>query len=259
MIVREEDGGWTLVRQMDHAAHCAKLALAWRAGPYGEASVSQALEYAAGYHDLGWTEIDKQPEIDADGRPLNFTKIDEVRHTEFYSGAVRTIAKTDPYAAYLVSLHASGLYSRRYAWAGLKPVDWTSIGPHGRALLAGERRFRTDLFKSATAAQLEFEAAWRNYMLLETFDFLSLLTCFGVDSQGCGPVPTFEGRWEQLSVRRLSDWEVALTPFPFPGDRLAVEIECIHLRAASFQSDEELRAQVSSARPETRRTLYSSA
>ena len=96
-------------------------------------------------------------------------------------------------------------------------------------------------------------------MLLETFDFLSLLTCFGVDSQGCGPVPTFEGRWEQLSVRRLSDWEVALTPFPFPGDRLAVEIECIHLRAASFQSDEELRAQVSSARPETRRTLYSSA
>lgn len=258
MIVREEDGGWTLVRQMDHSAHCAKLSLAWRAGPYGEASVSQALEYAAGYHDLGWTEIDKQPEIDADGRPLNFTKIDEVRHTEFYSGAVRTIAKTDPYAAYLVSLHASGLYSRRYAWAGLKPVDWTSIGPHGRALLAGERRFRTDLFKSATPVQLEFEAAWRNYMLLETFDFLSLLTCFGVDSQGCGPVPTFEGRWEQLSVRRLSDWEVALTPFPFPGDRLEVEIECIHLRAASFQSDEELRAQVSSARPETRRTLYSS-
>jgi Protein of unknown function (DUF3891) len=258
LIVREEDGGWTMVRQMDHAAHCAKLSLAWRAGPYGEASVSQALEYAAGYHDLGWTEIDRQPEIDADGRPLNFTKIDEVRHTEFYSGAVRTIAKTDPYAAYLVSLHASGLYSRRYAWAGLKPVDWTSIGPHGRALLAGERRFRTDLFKSAAPAELEFEAAWRNYMLLETFDFLSLLTCFGVDSQGCGPVPTFEGRWEQLSVRRLSDWEVALTPFPFPGDRLEVEIECVHLRAASFQSDEELRAQVSSARPETRRTLYSS-
>jgi hypothetical protein len=221
--------------------------------------VSASLEYAAGYHDLGWAEIDKQPEIDVEGRPCNFTQIDEARHTEFYSGAVRTIALTDPSAAYLVSLHASGLYSRRYGWAGLKPVDWTAIGPRGRALLKGEREFRVELSASIAPAELEFEAMWRSYMLLETFDFLSLLTCFGVDSQGCGPVPTFEGRWEQLSVRRLSDWEVALTPFPFPGDRLAVEIECIHLRAASFQSDEELRAQVSSARPETRRTLYSSA
>ena len=257
MIVREEKGGWTLVRQMDHAAHCAKLARAWRAGPYGESSVGPALEYAAGYHDLGWTEVDKQPEIDADGRPLNFTRIDEVRHTEFYSGAVRTIAKTDPSAAYLVSLHASGLYSRRYAWAGLKPVDWTSIGPHGRALLAGEQRFRTELFTSISSDDLEFEAAWRNYMLLETFDFLSLLTCFGVDSQGCGPVPTFSGQWEHLTVRRLGDWEVALTPFPFPGESLEVEVECVHLNAVRFESSDGLRAQVTSARPETRRTLYS--
>jgi hypothetical protein len=257
LIVREEEGGWTLVRQMDHASHCARLSRAWRAGPFGEASVGPALEYAAGYHDLGWTEIDKHPEIDADGRPRNFTQIDEARHTEFYSGAVRTIAKTDPYAAYLVSLHASGLYSRRYAWAGLKPVDWTSIGQNGRVLLTGEQRFRTELFKSISPDQLEFEAAWRNYMLLETFDFLSLLTCFGVDSQGCGPVPTLEGQWELLSVRRLGDWEVQLTPFPFPGDSLEIEVECVHLKPARFESDDELRAQVSSARPEMRRTLYS--
>ena len=257
MIVREEDGGWTLIRQMAHAAHCAELSRAWRAGPFGEASVGAGLEYAAGYHDLGWTEIDQQPEIDAEGRPLNFTKIDEVRHTEFYSSAVRTIARTDPYAAYLVSLHASGLYSRRYAWAGLKPVDWTSIGPHGRALLAGEQQFRIELFKSISPDKLEFEAAWRNYMLLETFDFLSLLTCFGVASQGCGPVPTFPGQWEQLSVRRLGDWEVQLTPFPFPGDSLEMDVECVHLPQARFESDDEVRAQVSSAHAETRHTVYS--
>ena len=257
MIVREEDGGWTLVRQMDHAAHCAELSRAWRAGPFGEASVGPALEYAAGYHDLGWTEIDKDPEIDSAGRPLNFTRIDEARHTRFYSGAVRTIAKTDPYAAYLVSLHASGLYSRRYAWAGLKPVDWTSIGQYGRALLTGEQQFRIELFKSISPDRLEFEAAWRNYMLLETFDFLSLLTCFGVDSQVCGPVPTLDGQWELLSVRRLGDWQVQLTPFPFPGDTLEIEVECVHLQPARFESDEELRAQVSAARPEMRRTLYS--
>jgi hypothetical protein len=256
MIARREGDGWTLIRQMDHAAHCAELARAWRAGPFGRNSVSASLEYAAGYHDLGWTEIDKQPEIDAEGRPCNFTQIDEARHTEFYSGAVRTISLTDPAAAYLVSLHASGLYSRRYGWGGLKPVDWTAIGPHGKALLQGEREFRAELSASMTPEELEFEALWRNYMLLETFDYLSLLTCLGFESSGCGPVPTLEGRWEQLTVRRLGPFEAELYPFPFPGDRLEVEVACVHVERPDFRSAGELRTQLSSTPPEIRRTAY---
>jgi hypothetical protein len=256
MIARRENGGWTLIRQMDHAAHCGELARAWRAGPFGEASVSPSLEYAAGYHDLGWTEIDKVPEVDAEGRPCNFTQIDERRHTEFYSGAVRTIARTDAYAAYLVSLHASGLYSRRYGWGGLKPVDWTAIGPYGRALLAGERHFRADLAEMIAPSELEFEAAWRNYMLLETFDYLSLLTCLGFDSSGCGPVPTHGGQWETLTVGRLGAWEVELAPFPFAGDRLEVEVEYAHLDRASFANAAELRADLAAARPQTHTTSY---
>jgi hypothetical protein len=241
---------------MDHAAHCAELARAWRSGPFGRASVSSPLEHAAGLHDLGWTENDRRPEIDAEGRPCNFTQIDEARHTQFYSDAVRTIAATDPLAGYLVSLHASGLYSRRYGWAGLKPVDWTSIGPHGRALLSGERRFRAELFDRVAPGQLEFETVWRDYMLLETFDYLSLLTCFGFDSAGCGPVPTFEGRWEQMAVRRLGPWEVELNPFPFAGDSLEIEIQCVHLEQSIFGSHDDLRAQAGATRPETRRTRY---
>lgn len=256
MIARREGDGWTLIRQMDHAAHCAELARAWRAGPFGRDSVSASLEYAAGYHDLGWTEIDKRPEVDAEGRPSNFTQIDEARHTEFYSGAVRRIAQADPYAAYLVSLHASGLYSRRYGWAGLKPVDWTTIGPHGQALLKGERAFRADLSTSIAPRELEFEALWRNYMLLETFDYLSLLTCFGFESSSCGPVPTVEGRWEQLSVRRTGPSEVELNPFPFPGDRLQVEVAYVHLERPDFRSADDLRTQVRSTHPEIRRTEY---
>jgi hypothetical protein len=256
MITRREGDGWTLIRQMDHAAHCAELARAWRAGPFGPDSVSASLEYAAGYHDLGWMEIDKRPEIDVEGRPCNFTQIDEARHTEFYSGAVRTIADTDPYAAYLVSLHASGLYSRRYGWAGLKPVDWTTIGPHGKGLLTGEREFREVLIASIAPQELEFEAAWRNYMLLETFDYLSLLTCFGFESSSCGPVPTVEGRWEQLSVRRLGPSEVELDPFPFAGDRFEVEVACVHLERPDFRSHDDLRTELAKAPQEIRTTVY---
>jgi hypothetical protein len=258
LIARREADGWTLVRQMDHAAHCAKLAREWRAGPFGPGSVSPSLEYASGYHDQGWIEVDKQPEIDAEGRPRNFTQIDEARHTEFYSAAVRAIARKDPHAAYLVSLHASGLYSRRYGWAGLKPVDWTAIGPRGRALLAGEKTYRAELFASIAPHDLEFEATWRSYMLLETYDYLSLLTCFGFESSGCGPVPTLEGQWEHLSVTRKGPWEVELTPFPFPGDELEVEVEAVHIDGAEFSSEEALRARFDAAARGKRRTVYRS-
>lgn len=256
MIVKREEGGWTLINQMDHAQHCAEIARAWRLGFSGEGSVSKSLEYAAGYHDLGWIEADRQPEIDGEGRPKNFTQADEARHTAFYSKAVRTIAKTDPYASYLVSLHASGLYSRRYGWFGLNPVDWTKIGVHGRALLTGERQFRADIVKTVSPDQVEFEAAWRNYMLLETFDYLSLLTCYGFQSTGCGPVPTIEGQWEKLSIRRLSSWQVELSPFPFVGDELVVEVKCAHLDLAAFGSDAELREQVGLTQTEMQRTVY---
>ena len=63
MIVRCENGGWTLVRQMDHAAHCGSLARAGAQGPAGPDSVGPALQYAAGYHDLGWVDSDAAPEL----------------------------------------------------------------------------------------------------------------------------------------------------------------------------------------------------
>lgn len=256
MIVRQEGDGWTLINQMDHAQHCGEIARAWRFGPYGAASVSKSLEYAAAYHDLGWIESDQEPEIDGEGRPKNFTQADEARHTAFYSRAVRTIGRTDLYAAYLVSLHASGLYSRRYGWMGLKPVDWTNIGPHGRALLAGERNFRAEVVRTASPVEMEFEAAWRNYMLLETFDYLSLLTCYGFSSTSCGPVPTVDGQWEQLSVRRLGPWEVELSPFPFAGDTLEVAVTFTHVAQARFGSDEDLRGRVNSSAAEVHQTVY---
>lgn len=255
MITRLVDGGWVLIRQMDHAAHCAEVARAWRHGVYGAESVTDALLDAAGRHDLGWTEVDREPELDGEGKPRNFTAIDEVRHTEFYSGAVREIAKSNPAAAYLVSLHASGLYSRRYAWAGLKPVDWTKIGPHGHRLLEAERRFRAELASSMPPDELEFESIWRGYMLLETFDYLSLLTCFGLDTTGCSPVPTRPGQWESLAVRRLGPWEVELEPFPFAGDSLEVEVELSRVEPG-FDDLAGLRRMYHAAPLERQRTRY---
>jgi hypothetical protein len=258
VIVKREAEGWTLIRQMDHAAHCGEISRAWRSGPFGEGAVSSSLEYAAATHDLGWVEVDGLPEIDGEGRPRNFTTFEEARHAAFYSAAVQTIAKTDKHAAYLVSLHATGLYSRRFAWMGFRAMDWKSIGDEGRALLSRERAFRAELLRSLEPVDVEFDAAWRAYMLLEAFDYLSLLTCFGLDSTACGPVPTVPGQFEQLTVTRVGPWEVALDPFPFAGDRLELDIVYAHIRADRFKSDHDLRRQFQAISRETRPTVYRS-
>jgi hypothetical protein len=256
VIVKREAEGWTLIRQMDHAAHCGEISRAWRSGPFGDGAVSSSLEYAAATHDLGWAEVDGQPEIDGEGKPRNFTTFEEARHAAFYSAAVRTIAKTDKHAAYLVSLHATGLYSRRFGWTGFRAMDWKSIGDDGRALLSRERAFRAELLHSLEPIDAEFEAAWRAYMLLETFDYLSLLTCFGLDGTACGPVPTVPGQFEQLTVTRVGPSEVALDPFPFAGDRLDLAVTATHFKGDRFESDIELRDRLKAATPEARTTIY---
>jgi hypothetical protein len=256
VIVRRDGDRWILIKQMDHARHCGDIADAWRAGMCGPDSVSPSLAYAARWHDLGWTEEDARPKVDAEGKPRNFTQADEARHTDFCARAVRTIAHSDLYAAYLVSLHLSGLYSGRYGWGGLQPVDWTDIGPDGRRMLADERQFRAGLVDKLSGEEAEFEAAWRNFMLLEAFDYISLLTCFGFHSEGCWPVPTLPGRWERVAVHRLGPLEVQLDPFPFPGKDLVLDVECMHLKTARFESDEHLRHELAVAEPSILRTVY---
>jgi hypothetical protein len=257
VIVRRIDGSWWLIRQVDHASHAGVIAQAWKAGPFGGEQITDSLQDATTRHDLGWSDADREPRLDpATGGPANFTLIDEARHTAFYAGAVRTIAETNPGSAYLVSLHASGLYSRRYGWAGLKPVDWTSIGEHGRALLEQERTYRTELAARLPPAEAEFEALWRSYMLLETFDLLSLLVCLGVDTEACGPVPSQPSQWLSLRIDRLGPWEVALDPWPFPDSELVVSVPARRLENERFSSDEELRTALASAPEVAQQTIY---
>jgi hypothetical protein len=257
MIVKRENGSWVLIRQLDHSEHAGRISDAWKSGPFGGLDISASLREATARHDLGWVEADAEPKIDRDsGSPSNFTRVDEATHTSFYARAVRTIAESDPTAAYLVSLHATGLYSRRYGWTGLNPVDWDAIGTHGHALLDSERAFRSELAQRMSLQELEFEALWRSYMLLETFDCLSLLTCLSFECERFWPVPSRPGQWEVLSVRRLGSWEIVLDPFPFAASELIVQVPVRRVDHEQFASSEELRELLAGSPETLQETVY---
>lgn len=95
------------------------------------------------------------------------------RHSVFYAHGIRTVAEEDAYAGYLVSLHASGIYSGRYGWRGLEPIAWDSIGEAGRRFLTQQKNYRCGLLAELLKereAQVEFEATCGYYVLLQTCD-----------------------------------------------------------------------------------------
>ena len=69
-------------------------------------------------------------------------------------------------------------------------------------------------------------------------------------------MPTLEGQWEQLAIRRLGPWSVELDPFPFAGEGLELEIECVHIERPRFGSTEELQALFESSPRDSRTTMY---
>jgi Protein of unknown function (DUF3891) len=257
VVVRKIGDRWILVEQFEHARHSGELAEAWSSGPFGP--LHPSLLTAASLHDIGWRTWDWQPQIDpGTGGPANFPTVGDTQHSGFYEKGIEEVAGVDPYAGYLVSLHASGIYGGRFGWSGLQQVAWPSIGERGRRFLGEQVAYRRRLLSrigEADPGAVEFATTWEAYMMLQTLDYLSLQCCLGLDSDGCAPVPLGD-RWGRLAVTRRSAWTVELDPFPFPGTRLEVPVAYRALPAQTFADDQQLRDALNSAAEATAVTVY---
>jgi hypothetical protein len=113
MIVRRDGSGWLLISQLAHAWLAGELAVAWGNKHFARPSPREAVIMATRLHDIGWLAWDAAPRLDQEGQPVNFldTSLDDT--IPIWRQAVRQITLLDPYAALLVSKHASTIYRRR--------------------------------------------------------------------------------------------------------------------------------------------------
>ena len=121
MIVRGEDGGWQLISQPAHAWLAGSLAAAWGNDVFAKPSPFEAVILATRLHDIGWLAWDASPRLGKDGRPVNFFDTTLAETIPIWRRAVRQVALIDPYAALLVSKHASTIYRRRLERAADPP------------------------------------------------------------------------------------------------------------------------------------------
>ncbi len=220
MIVRLDDATAEVVMQVDHAVVSGELAAAWSGPPSLEPRASMIT--AARLHDIGWRHWEDEPRLNPDtGKPANFLDVVIDEHLRLYRLGIEEVAAVDPYAGMLVAMHAAGIYTGRY---GTQPALKLSRAPDVQALVdafVAEQEARYEAQRDGL--DVSEDELWRNYVLLQVFDRLSLRLCLG-DPAGMGPLEIALPEGRVLRVERDGDNVERLDPWPFSLDELTLTV-----------------------------------
>ncbi|SNR35256.1 DUF3891 family protein [Halorubrum vacuolatum] len=203
MILAATDDRIRFVTQPDHAALAGRFAEAWGGEAVDAPTPKPAVRLAVHAHDDGWWPRDRRPRLKPDGTPYDFYEIPAAQWMRLQRRGVDAVARADPYAGLLVSLHAAGLRRQRY---GLSP-SWPETPRAFRGFVEREQRrqrsLATALREDDTDDRLSVDDSalithlhdageppsevfpgtardphlWRNYRLLSALDALSLRIC----------------------------------------------------------------------------------
>jgi len=226
MIVRSVPGGLQLITQPDHA-HLARRIME-RCASLAALPRREAILVAVGEHDAAWDETDAAPAIDAaTGAVVDFVKAPLSVRQGVWPRSVARLER-EPWAAALVAHHAWTVYAR------FRPdPDWASFFP----AMAATRDARLQA-SGLTLAELEAD-----YPFLRLGDLVSLTFCTG---------STDEQKYGEWTIQ-LSGSRVVVTPDPFDGAIVPIEIEARDVRSGPFRSSAEWQTAWSAARATTRR------
>jgi hypothetical protein len=207
MIVHPAGDRAEIVMQVDHSLVSGQLAELWP-GLEPRASVLTA----AALHDCGWRSWEASPRVDEEtGRPQNFLRVDIDLHLAFYAAGIAEVTARDRYAGMLVGKHLAGIYRRRYGTQAALQLQ-----------RAADAQARVDEFVAGVEARylalqqelgVSDEEFWRNYVLLQVFDRLSLWLCQG-DPAGTGRMEIALPDDDVLAVEPTADG-CSLAPWPF--------------------------------------------
>lgn len=220
MIVRADGEARLLITQPDHA-RLARHVME-RCAPLASRERRDDILHAIGEHDNGWAEPDAESVIDREtGGVADFVRLPLAARHEVWRRGVARLADR-PWAAALVAHHAITVYSR-YA----PDPDWT-------AFFADMRAAREAMVAASGHSGKEIDD---DYVFVRLGDFISLVFCTGADDR-----PSF-GAW---TVTREGS-RVIVSPDPFGGAAVPIEVEARRLASQQWDSDVALRSALAAA------------
>lgn len=213
MIVQRRGGRQLLITQPDHAALAREIMAGWLS--LQTLARRDAILLAVGEHDNGWQEPDAAPQLDADGRVVDFLNAPDGIRQAVWPRAVSRLGH-EPWAAALVAQHAVTVYARFRSAA-----DWTAF------FVEMEELRDTCVAASGVPADRLLE----EYAFVRIGDLLSLAFC---------------NRWTDVHeyggfAIRLAGDRLSVTPDPFGGREVAFQVGARELPDEPLASDESLR------------------
>lgn len=245
MIVRPTGNTAEIVMQVDHAVISGQLAEAWA----DEITARDSVIVAARLHDIGWRHWEAEPRIDTDtDQPTNFLSVQIDEHLRLYRLGIEEVAALDPYAGLLVSMHSAGIYTGRY---GTQPALKLTRAPDAQSLVdvfVAEQEARYEAVRDGLGVSPD--ELWRNYLLLQVFDRLSLRACLG-DPAGPGPMEVVLPDKQTLHVAADGD-DQTVSPWPFVVDQLTLDVPTRVIHLTGYHDDDALRTELENAVVERR-------
>lgn len=229
-----------LITQPAHAWLAGELAAAWGNDLFAAPSPSSAVLMATRLHDIGWLTWDNAPRLDETGRPLNFLDTNLEETIPIWRRGVQQVALLDPYAALLISRHASTIFSRRLSRRADPPEKEAAV----REMLV-EQESRQQALRQSLADHPDYAAAVQPkrlhlaYRWLRLCDLLSLAVCADMlpPSGVFNHVPGASGSdYSRLHYEVREAFTLALKPWPFAEVALDLVIQVRRLNEPSFSS-----------------------
>jgi hypothetical protein len=221
VIVRQLADSLLIIRQSDHAALAGRIMQQWSS--LATFARRESILRATAEHDLGWDMHDAAVTVDAAGQIEDFRLVPLAIKQGVW---LRTIAElaSDPWAAALVAHHAIFVYDR------FRP------DPEWQEFFVRLEQLRAELLQANTRlTQTDLE---RDYVFVRLGDLASLTFCCGwTDAQ----------YFAEYTIT-LNDTSLVITPDPFDGRELAIDVSARKVPLRRFVNDGDARAALQSAR-----------
>ena len=242
MLVRPDPHGLLVIGHASHAWLSGQLARAWGNDRFDPPSPREEVCLAAEQHDVGMSEWDLTPKLDAaSGRPQSFMEMALEDHLRLWSAAPAKLLSQSRYAALLVSMHGCALYERRDL-SRMTPSEVEAV----RAYLARERARQEQLVAVLGADGRQVS---RNQRLVFAWDGLSLALCLGWRDHVAAKIPAAGETGADVRLAPVAGnapGRFTADPWPFAAPEVAVRCEARRL-APRYATETALHAALNDA------------
>ena len=240
MILKKIDADWWGISQTSHAWLAGQIARLWGNQQFDIPEPQEELLLAAELHDIGWTDWEQRPEINAEtDLPYNFLEMPLLTHIEIWKKGARKALTISRFVAWLVSCHNS--YLLKFRHLDQEPEE---VRDAVETFLDEQKVLQNQLIQSMLGDKeyrscLTQDSTFKYQQLLRAWDYFSLVLCMGDTEET--EIPEVRSRDDQSPViikKDHSEFRYKVKPWPFAEETIKVGCEAVGLKKGmKFDND----------------------